>query len=295
MTSNEKITVVESRSGYVVAAPDSMSGWRVVGNPFYSDRSVATVAAAGVVGAIAISAVQEVQEVELQRRKLVRNIVIVDWKQCTGRLASNQNEKWYAVRVTPGMQKMAAPIADEPEHRRGETLIERHLREDGVDFYMPAFWKEIRQHRSRKLRERRFPLLVGYVFIRSDPRKGFNAIREIDGVNSLVTMRNSDGPAVFREDDIRPLMVEMFKKSLEYRYHRMVQIENARASRQQTLHADLGRLLPKGRSRTVSLRFHADKCIEAMAQGARQRVLGIMAALDSLEDDSVLDTYREAV
>ncbi|URK87747.1 transcription termination/antitermination NusG family protein [Rhizobium sp. RCAM05350] len=137
--------------------------------------------------------------------------------------------------------------------------------------------------------------MVGYVFIRSDPRKGFNAIREIDGVNSLVTMRDSDGPAVFREEDLTPLMVEMFRKDLGYRHQRLSHIENARAKRQQALHADLGRLLPKGRSRTVSLRFHADKCIEAMALGAKQRVLGIIAALDALQDDSVLDTYREAV
>ena len=289
----ETMKLIESRSGYVVAAPDRMSGWKVVGDPFYSERSVAAVAAAGITGAIVLSAVEEVQQVERRGRKLIRRPVVIDWTQCT--LPVRSDQQWYAIRVTPGMQKMAAPIADAPEHRRGETLTERHLREESVDVYMPAFWKEIRQHRSRKLRERRFPLLVGYVFIRSDPRKGFNAIREIDGVNSLVTMRNSDGPAVFREEDLRPLMVEMFKKDLAYRHNRMFQIENARAKRQQALNADLGRLLPKGRSRTVSLRFHADRCIEAMSQGARHRVLGIISALDALEDDRVLDTYREAV
>lgn len=293
MNPTEEVTIIESRSGYVAAAPDRMSGWRVVGDPFYADRSAAAVTAAGAAGARVLSAVQELQEVKRGGRKFVRCAVVIDWTVCT--LPSRQDEKWYAIRVTPGMQKMAAPIAGEPEHRHGETLIERHLREEGVDVYMPAFWKEIRQHRSRKLRERRFPLLVGYVFIRTDPRKGFNAIREIDGVNSLVTMRNGDGPAVFREEDLTPLMVEMFRKNLNYRHTRMFRIENARAGRQQALNADLGRLLPKGRSRTVSLRYHADRCIEAMSKGARQRVLGIIAALDALQDDRVLDTYREAV
>lgn len=207
----------------------------------------------------------------------------------------NSIDRWYAVRVTPGMQKMAAPIKDAPEHRRGETLVERHLREAGVDVYMPAFWKEIRHHRSRKLKERRFPLLVGYVFIRADPRRGFNAIREIDGVNSLVTMNSMEGPAVFREEDIRPLMVEMFEKDMRYRHQRLTNIVNARSVRAQKLSADLGRILPKGRSRGATLRYHADVCIKSMSPAARNRVLGILEALDGLDDDSNLDTLREAV
>ncbi|URK87748.1 transcription termination/antitermination NusG family protein [Rhizobium sp. RCAM05350] len=110
-------------------------------------------------GSRVLSAVREDQQVQRGGRKFVRRAVLTDWAQCSMASGQDKDKRWYAVRVTPGMQKMAKPIAGEPENRRGETLIERHLREEGVDVYMPAFWKEIRQHRSRKLKQRRFPAL----------------------------------------------------------------------------------------------------------------------------------------
>jgi len=87
-----------------------------------------------------------------------------------------------AIRVKPGYQRMAKAIEGCPEDRRGESIIERNLRNANIDVYMPAFWKELRKHRSRKLVERRMPLLVGYVFVRRDPRDGFDPVREVDGV-----------------------------------------------------------------------------------------------------------------
>ncbi|NVP55978.1 transcription termination/antitermination NusG family protein [Mycoplana rhizolycopersici] len=188
---------------------------------------------------------------------------------------------------------MARQLKDVPEHRRGETVIERNLREAGIDVCMPAFWREIRAHRSRKLRERRFPLLVGYVFIRHDPSRGFAAVRDVDGVLDIV--RNGSGPAELNEDDIRFLMMEMFHRHQDYRLHREHKIETARIKRRQNLHGELGRLLPRGRSRTVSLRSHADACIQLLPDRVRERVMGIMSALDAIEDDKALDEYREAV
>lgn len=208
---------------------------------------------------------------------------------------------WYALRTRPGSQSMARPLpaptsdidAQHIERRRCETIIERNLREAGIDVYMPAFWREVRLHRSRKLRERRLPLLVGYVFIRHDPLIGFGPVRDVAGVIDVV--RNGSVPAVFAEEEVRAIMLDMFHQHQEYLYRKARRVETARFSRRQTLNAELGRHLPKGRGRTISLRAYADECIDRLDPQARKRVLGIMAAIDGLEANEGLDEFREAV
>lgn len=217
-------------------------------------------------------------------------MVIVNTYPSSGR---SKGERWFAIRTRPGVQAMARQLKEVPEYRRGETIIERNLREAGIDVCMPAFWREIRAHRSRKLRERRFPLLVGYVFIRHDPARGFEAVRDVDGVLGIVT--NGMGPAELNEEDIQFLMMEMFHRHQDYRLHRQHKIETVRFKRRQNLNGELGRLLPRGRSRTVSLRSHADACIQMLSDPVRERVLGIISALDAVEDDKALDEFREAV
>gem|GEM_PF-814748 len=295
---------LESSDVYVVAVPSTMSGWRVVAEPFYRDGRLARITAGQFPGAIVLPARLELTTQVRRGRVIQRHEIEVDWSACVLPTA-RKNERWYAVRVTPGMQKMAAAIeppkdeteeqSAEREHRRGESIVERNLREAGIDVYMPAFWSEIRKHRSRKLVERRYPLLVGYAFIRRDPRLGFERLRKIDGVSCVIRISESAGPVEFQEEDIRPLMVEMFKKELQYRYDRMCALEHARHKRSQHLYADLGRLLPKGRSRTESLRSHADRCIASLGDGAKSRVLGIIAQLDGLQSDESLDKFRIAV
>ena len=205
---------------------------------------------------------------------------------------------WYAIRTTPSAQRMARPVPDLPEdqqHRRGETIIERNLRNAGIDVFMPAFWKEIRQHRSRKLTERRFPLLVGYAFIRHDPGHGFDCIRSIDGVNGVLRISAERGPQPFVEADLTAITMAVFDKHQAYQLQRQTALEGARYRRKADLHADLGRLLPKGRSRTTSLRYHADACIKSLSDPVRVKVLGIIETLDRLTDDATLDEFREAV
>ncbi|MNE26885.1 Transcription antitermination protein RfaH [compost metagenome] len=291
-------------AGYVVAAPSSMSGWGVVGEPFYSDVSLARIASVRVPNAVVLPAMLY-RESEIRRGRHVETYSVeVDWSACVAPLR-RRSERWYAVRVTPGLQKMAAAIEapkDETERgqaerfsRRGETIVERNLREAGIDVYMPAFWQEVRKHRSRKLVERRYPLLVGYAFIRRDPGLGFDPVRDVDGVSCVVRTSEAAGPAEFREEDIRMIMVEMFKRELRYRYDRFNAIENARHQRTKGLYADLGRMLPKGRSRTESLRSHADRMIRSLAEGKKARVLGILAQLNELDEDSSLDKFRAAI
>jgi transcription antitermination factor NusG len=209
--------------------------------------------------------------------------------------ANDEAMRWYAVRVAPGYQRMAKAVEGLPEHRRGETLIERSLRDNGVDVFMPGFWKELRKHRSRRLVERRLPLLVGYAFIRHDPGVGFNAIREIDGVNGVVSVARDGAPIAFSEKDIHTLMIAAFDKMQAYKFQRETALEAARFGRRKKLDTELGRLLPKGRSRTVSLRVHAEACINSLSDPLKARVLGIIQTLDGLEQVENLDKYREAV
>lgn len=60
-------------------------------------------------------------------------------------MASN----WYAVRAKPGTQRMARPLPIpanitekeriEADRRKGESILERQLRQEGIDVYMPSF------------------------------------------------------------------------------------------------------------------------------------------------------------
>ncbi|MBD9640754.1 transcription termination/antitermination NusG family protein [Ensifer sp. ENS07] len=205
------------------------------------------------------------------------------------------SHRWYAVRVAPGFQRMARAIEGLAEHRRGESIVERNLREENIDVFMPAFWKELRKHRSRKLVERRLPLLVGYAFIRHDPGTGFDPVRDVDGVSSIVSRGRDGGPIEFLEKDIQTLMIWGFDQHQAYKFKRATALETARHSRRMKLNTELGRILPRGRSRTVSLRYHADACIGSLDNKLKERVLGIIQLLDGLETDEHLDAYREAV
>lgn len=203
--------------------------------------------------------------------------------------------RWYAIRVVPGYQRMAKVIEGAPEDRRGESMIERNLRNQAFDVYMPAFWKEIRKHRSQKLIERRMPLLVGYAFVRRDPGDGFDPIRKVDGVGGIVSLNRDSGPIAFSEKDIQELMLAGFDKQQAYRFAKASATEEARHKRRKHLNTELGRLLPRGRGRTVSLRYYAENNLVALEGKLQAHVLGIIELLDSLEDDRSLDEYREAV
>lgn len=289
-TNSETMTTLEAIAGHAVVVPDSLSGWRVIDDGFTTDRSFAAIRAAGVEKARVLPAVQERQAVP-GKPSSGRLVVLVDWQAL--HLTGQRNEPWYAVRVAPGTQRVAAQAADAPEYRKGETIIERNLREEGIDVYMPAFWQEIRTHRGRKLRARRFPLLVGYAFIRRDPGQGFRAVTDIDGIIDLVRVNRT--PVAISEDDIRFIMLEMFEREQEYRYRRAQKTEEARFKRRQTLNAELGRHLPKGRGRTVSLRVYADACLNSLPEATRARIMGIVSALDGLEQDNSLDEFRDPV
>lgn len=289
----ETIAILDTTSGHAVVVPDSLSGWRMIEGGFLCDRSLALIRAAGVDKARILPAVLERQEVTAPGRgPAMRLVVLVDWQ--VAEITSRPNDRWYAVRVAPGFQRMAAKRHDAPEHRIGESIVERNLRDAGIDVYMPAFWNEARIRRSRRIRQRRYPLFVGYAFINHDPRKGFKSIEKIDGVSEVLTAYRDGPPTEFRESDLRAIMVEMFNDYLQYRYARFVRIEEERAKQTARLSSSLGRML-KGRTRTVSVREHAQACMDRLAPTVRKNVQGIVALLDRLQDDDGVDEFREPV
>lgn len=291
--SQETITILDTIAGHAVVIPDSLSGWRMIEDGFTSDRSYAVIRAAGIEKARVLPAVQERQEVTVPgKNPTVRLVIIVDWQ--AAEVVARSGGRWYAVRVSPGGQRMAAKRHDAPEHRIGESIVERNLRDAGIDVYMPAFWNEVRIRRSRRVRQRRYPLFVGYAFIHHDARKGFKEIEKIEGVGEVVTSSQDGPPSEFRESDLRAVMVEMFNDYLQYRYNRFVRIEEERAKQTARLSSTLGRML-KGRTRTVSVREHAQACMDRLAPSVRKNVQGIVALLDRLQDEDGVDEFREPV
>lgn len=292
-TTQETVTILETICGQAVVVRDSMSGWRVIEDGFTADRSYAVIRAAGIEGARVLPAVQERQEINgPQKSPVVRLMVLVDWQ--AAQLVTRPNGHWYAVRVSPGFQRMAAKRHDAPEHRIGESIIERNLRDAGIDVYMPAFWNETRIRRSRRIRQRRYPLFVGYAFIHHDPGKGFKSIENVDGVGEIVTSCSDGPPTEFRENDLREIMVQMFNDFLQYRYSRFVRIEEERAKQTARLSSTLGRML-KGRTRTISLKEHAEACMARLPSATRKNVQGIVALLDRLQDEDGVEEFREPV
>ena len=280
------------RLGFVIAVSDGKGGKKAWGDQVFQTKASA--------GSTALACLRSSPYEILPAKEVVhfgnnprsyryfRSVLIND-------SINDASALWYAIRVAPGFQRMAKAIDDLPEYRRGETIIERNLRNENIDVYMPAFWKEIRKHRSRKLVERRLPLLIGYAFVRRDPGDGFDPIRKIDGVAGMVKLSRDAGPIAFAEDDLQKLMLSGFDAQQAYRFKRETAMEEARHSRRKHLNSQLGRLLPKGRNRTVSLRYHADSCIDQLDEKLKKHVLGIIELLDGLEDDGNLDVYREAV
>jgi hypothetical protein len=93
-------------------------------------------------------------------------------------------ENWYAVKARPGTQRKAAPRIGEANDRRGEFIIERNLRDAGFEVFMPSTVREVRHHRTEEYMVKRFPLMVGYAFVRN-PRD-FYSLSDCDGVSAIL-------------------------------------------------------------------------------------------------------------
>lgn len=203
--------------------------------------------------------------------------------------------RWFAVRTVPGSQRMAPKGHGLPPSRQGESVIERNLRNRGIDVYMPSVWTMVRHQRTKKVTEKRFPMLVGYAFVHL-PRLNFEDVRNVDGVMCFLRNGRDGGPMWFNEEtDLWPLMKAELDDKTRYLEMKARKLEEAKTARRNQLNRQLGILLPKGRKRRVSMRYHAEKAIDNLQPDLRDKVLGIIQQLDQLDDHEGLAEMDLAV
>lgn len=192
--------------------------------------------------------------------------------------------KWYAVRAMPGTQRMAAatPWPIEQQHRIGESIIERNIRNEGFDVYMPAFWKDIKHQRTNKIMAKRFPLLVGYVFVNIRERD-FERVRRTDGVMCFLRPSAELPPASFKDEVIGALMLADMEAKRGYDTEREEREKVAKQHRRNALNRQLGLILPKGRRKKVSMRYAAEQAMNELSPATLERVLLIIKELEGLE------------
>lgn len=194
---------------------------------------------------------------------------------------------WYAVRTAPGTQRMASHVKDAPIHRVGESIIERNLRNEGISVYMPAYWYEGIHHRTRKIIQRRLPLLVGYVFVHLESMS-YEKVRDVDGV--VCFLQSELGPLRFSGDDLALTAAEELTRRQEFRRERITRIQNETSSKAMQMRANLRKILPKGRGNRINLRDQALLAIKGMQTEMQSKVMGMLLQLEALEAYDGLET-----
>ncbi|MBY3260350.1 hypothetical protein HFO15_01545 [Rhizobium laguerreae] len=115
-------------------------------------------------------------------------------------------ETWFAVKTAPGFQRCPSMIdgdTRQPAERDvgGRTLdsvVERNLKNEGFEVFMPSYRLEVRHHRNKRWIEKRFPTFVGYLFVNIGPHD-FRTVEEVAGVSKILrfTRSNDEGPMPF--------------------------------------------------------------------------------------------------
>ncbi|WP_050578485.1 transcription termination/antitermination protein NusG [Rhizobium leguminosarum] len=194
---------------------------------------------------------------------------------------------WYAIRTAPGTQRMASHVADAPVHRVGESIIERNLRNEGISVYMPAYWYESIHHRTRKVIQRRLPLLVGYAFVNLE-NLNFEKVRDVEGV--VCFLRSEFGPIRFSGDDLAVIAAEELSRRQEFRRERITRIQTETSGQVMQLRGNLRKILPKGRGNRINLKDQALLTIKDMKPEMQSKVMGMLLQLEQLEAYEGLET-----
>ncbi|MBY5374215.1 transcription termination/antitermination NusG family protein [Rhizobium leguminosarum] len=105
-------------------------------------------------------------------------------------------ERWYAVKAAPGAQR--CPSIRIGQDRKGESIVERNLRNEGFEAFMPSYRIDVRHHRQGHWIERRFPIFVGYLFVNIGPHD-YRAVEAVDGVSKILrySKRYAERPMPF--------------------------------------------------------------------------------------------------
>lgn len=201
---------------------------------------------------------------------------------------------WYAIRIVPGFQRMAAVDERLPEARRLESVVERNCREDGFDIFMPSFCEELRHHRTNKIIEKRFPFMVGYAFVNL-PRLNFEELRRVEGVMCLLRGGTGNGPLQFPDATIEALYFAEHERKQAFLYAQHCRRENERLGRVKHLRGQLRQILPKGRAVRASMVDQAEKAIDSLSPQLKERVEKILSELNSLTADMEVENLKQAV
>ncbi|MBY5533029.1 hypothetical protein HFO58_07575 [Rhizobium leguminosarum] len=134
-------------------------------------------------------------------------------------------ETWFAVKAAPGAQR--CPSMREGQDRTGDSVVERNLRNEGFEAFMPSYRIEVRHHRQGHWIERRFPTFNGYLFVNIGPHD-YRAVEAIDGVSKILRFT--------KQYEERPMPFEFPQEAIDrLRYIAWEQEQNflvARARRQ---------------------------------------------------------------
>ncbi|UTY50440.1 transcription termination/antitermination NusG family protein [Sinorhizobium fredii] len=195
-------------------------------------------------------------------------------------------ESWYAIRVAPGGQKMAKAVPGASEERVGEAQIERECREKGFAIFMPSFWTVVRHQRTNKLIEKRFPLLVGYAFVRVSGQD-IDRVKQLNYVAYFLRGGGHYGLASFGDQDIAQLYIAELEKRQEHMTMKQNGEADVRKHRRNALHHQLGLIFPKGRRKRVPLRMLASAAMNSLPTKAKKRCMSILMELEALDKEEV--------
>ncbi len=197
-------------------------------------------------------------------------------------------DAWYAIRVAPGAQRMAKAIDGVAEEWIGETLLERECRERGVMVFMPSFWTVVRHQRTNRLIQKRFPLLVGYAFVRVHG-VGFDPIKKLNYVAYFLRGGGHYSLASFTDLDIAQLYIADIEGREQHQMMKKNGEADVRKHRRQALNHQLGLIFPKGRRKRVPMRLLAASAINSLTPKAKKRCLNILQELEALDAQEIND------
>lgn len=220
--------------------------------------------------------------------------------------AATRAEKWYIIRPMPWAQRMAARLPEptkeeteqerlERERRRGESILERECRNNGIEVYMPSFWTTVKHQRTNKLINKRFPFMVGYAFV-SVSAVDFEKVRSMDSVMCfLKSSRYGDNVALEEEDIGQLMLAEMLRKN-DWERERHEKEALGRRQRRSNLTRSLGLIMPKGRRKKIPVRMYAEAEIDKLPPLVKSRVLHILKGLEDLDkEDAACNEARLGV
>lgn len=145
---------------------------------------------------------------------------------------------WYIAKLKPGAGRVAKDRIGLPDERRDETVAERSIRDAGFECYFARMRKEIIHHRTRQIIVRRFPLLMGYIFVQLPTPNA----EWLTGCGVIAYGLGEEGK-LFAVDEAKDLLhsAEMNLEFDETREARLLHKREARTKKEAAL-----RLFPKG-------------------------------------------------